>query len=133
MPQARIVEPAAPWIIRPAITPPPVLESAISTHDATKSPRPSRKKRRRPKTSPKDPEVTITAAPTSMYPVTAHWSCATGAPVSSLIAGSSMVTAEVFAFTTSADTQAAASTPIPALRATGGSSAAACALVKPGE
>src|SRR4029078_1770833 len=44
------------------------------------------------------------------------WSCATGAPVSLLIVGSRIVTAEVFAFTTSAETEAASSTPRPALR-----------------
>src|SRR5205809_896161 len=32
MPHARIVEPAAPWIIRPAMTPLPESERAISTH-----------------------------------------------------------------------------------------------------
>jgi hypothetical protein len=66
MPQARIVEPAAPWIIRPAITPPPVVESAIRTQDATNRNRPPRKIFRRPNTSPSAPEVTMTAAPTSM-------------------------------------------------------------------
>ena len=66
MPQARIVEPAAPWIIRPMITPAPCCESAMSTHDATNRTRPPVKMRRRPNTSPSAPEVTITAAPTSM-------------------------------------------------------------------
>jgi len=66
IPQARIVEPAAPWIIRPAMIPPPLSESAIRTQEAMKSPRPARKTRRRPSTSPSAPEVTITAAPTSM-------------------------------------------------------------------
>jgi hypothetical protein len=62
------------------------------------------------------PEVTITAAPTSEYPVTAHCSCATGAPTSSLIDGSRIVTADVFALTTSAEMHAAARTPRPAGR-----------------
>ncbi len=66
MPHARIVEPAAPWIMRPAITPPPLPTSAIRTHEATKRNRPARKTRRRPSTSPSAPAVTITAAPTSM-------------------------------------------------------------------
>ena len=39
--------------------------SAISTHDTTNSSRPSWKTRLRPKTSPSEPEVMITAAPTS--------------------------------------------------------------------
>ena len=65
MPQARIVEPAAPWIIRPAITPAPLVDSAISTHEATNSTRPPRNTLRRPNTSPSAPDVTITAAPTS--------------------------------------------------------------------
>ena len=64
-PQARIVAPAAPWIMRPAITTPPVLASAISTQETTNSARPSWKTRFRPKTSPSEPEVTMTAAPTS--------------------------------------------------------------------
>ena len=66
MPHARIVEPAAPWIIRPMITPTPCCESAISTQDATNRIRPNVKMRRRPNTSPRAPAVTITAAPTSM-------------------------------------------------------------------
>ena len=65
MPQARIVEPAAPWIMRPPTTPAPPVESAISTHEATNSTRPARNTLRRPSTSPSAPEVTITAAPTS--------------------------------------------------------------------
>ncbi len=66
IPQARIVEPAAPWIIRPAITPAAADEKAISAQETTKSTNPARKIRRRPKTSPSAPDVTITAAPTSM-------------------------------------------------------------------
>ena len=64
-PHARIVAPAAPWIMRPAITTPPVLDSAIKTQETTNSARPSWKTRFRPNTSPRAPEVTITAAPTS--------------------------------------------------------------------
>ena len=60
-----MVAPAAPWIIRPAITMPPVVDNAISTQDATNNSSPSWKIRFRPKTSPSDPEVMITAAPTS--------------------------------------------------------------------
>ena len=60
-----MVAPAAPWITRPAITMPPDWASAISTQEATNSSSPSWKTRLRPKTSPSDPEVTITAAPTS--------------------------------------------------------------------
>jgi hypothetical protein len=48
--------------------------------------------------------------------VTAHWSCATGASTSFEIDGSRIVTADVFALTTSAETHAAASTPFPASR-----------------
>ena len=48
--------------------------------------------------------------------MTAHCSCATGAPTSLLIVGSRIVTADVFAFTTSAEIDAAASTPSPAAR-----------------
>jgi hypothetical protein len=59
------VAPAAPCSIRPATTPAPAPESAISTDEATNSTRPPRNTRRRPKTSPSAPEVTITAAPTS--------------------------------------------------------------------
>ena len=65
MPHARIVAPAAPWMHRPAMTPTPSCESAMSTHDAMKRNRPPRKIRRRPNTSPSEPDVTITAAPTS--------------------------------------------------------------------
>ena len=64
-PQARIVAPAAPWISRPAITMPPDSASAISTHEITKSARPSWKTFLRPSTSPSEPDVMITAAPTS--------------------------------------------------------------------
>ena len=63
-PHARIVAPAAPWMSRPAITMPPDSASAIITHDTTKSSRPSWKIRLRPKTSPSEPDVMITAAPT---------------------------------------------------------------------
>ena len=44
-PQARIVEPAAPWIARPAITPHPLVDRAISTHETTKRIKPPRKRR----------------------------------------------------------------------------------------
>ena len=64
-PQARMVEPAAPWMNRPAMTAPPELESPMKTQETTKSASPSWNTRRRPKTSPSDPAVTITAAPTS--------------------------------------------------------------------
>ena len=60
-----MVEPAAPWIMRPAITMPPVDDNAMSTQDATNRSSPSWKIRLRPKTSPNDPAVMITAAPTS--------------------------------------------------------------------
>ena len=66
MPQASRVEPAAPWIIRPATTPAPLPDSEISAQEATNSTSPARNTRRRPSTSPSAPEVTITAAPTSM-------------------------------------------------------------------
>src|SRR3954469_12771470 len=65
MPQARIVAPEAPWIIRPPTTPAALVESAISAQEATNSARPPRNTLRRPSTSPSAPEVTITAAPTS--------------------------------------------------------------------
>ena len=64
-PHARMVAPAAPWMTRPAITIPPDSASAIITHEPTNSSRPSWKTRLRPKTSPSEPDVTITAAPTS--------------------------------------------------------------------
>ncbi len=64
-PQARMVAPAAPWMTRPAMTMPPDCASAISTQETTNSARPSWKTRLRPKTSPSEPEVMITAAPTS--------------------------------------------------------------------
>src|SRR3954465_15982823 len=54
----------------------------------------------------------ITAAPTSEYPVTAHCRASTDVPASSLMAGSRMLTAEVFALTTSVERQVAASTPL---------------------
>ena len=63
-PQARMVAPAAPWMNRPAITAPPELDSPMRTQDTTNSASPSWNTRRRPKTSPSDPDVTITAAPT---------------------------------------------------------------------
>ena len=65
IPQARIVEPAAPWIMRPPTTPAPLVDSAISTQEATNRTSPARNTLRRPSTSPSAPEVTITAAPTS--------------------------------------------------------------------
>ena len=71
---------------------------------------------RRPKTSPRAPDVTITAAPMREYPVTAHCRVATDVPVSWLIAGNRMLTADVLAFTTSVDTHVAAMTPAPARR-----------------
>ena len=64
-PQARIVAPAAPWTNRPAMTAPPDEDRPMKTHDTTKSSRPSWKIRLRPKTSPSEPDVTMTAAPTS--------------------------------------------------------------------
>ena len=63
-PQARIVAPAAPWMNRPAMTAPPEDDSAMRMHDTTKSTRPSWNTRLRPKTSPSEPDVTMTAAPT---------------------------------------------------------------------
>ena len=65
IPQARIVAPDAPWIIRPPTTPAAPVESAMSAQEAMKSPRPAMKTLRRPRTSPSAPAVTITAAPTS--------------------------------------------------------------------
>src|SRR4051812_19377214 len=65
MPQARIVAPDAPWIMRPATTPVPLVESAMNAHEATNSSRPAMNTLRRPSTSPSAPEVTMTAAPTS--------------------------------------------------------------------
>jgi hypothetical protein len=53
-----------------------------------------------------------------MYPVTAHCSVEIGAFRSLLIAGNRMVTADVFALTTNADTQAAIMTPRPACLST---------------
>ena len=46
--------------------------------------------------------------------MTAHCNSATGVPTSSLIDGSRMLTADVLALTTSAETHAAANTPVPA-------------------
>src|SRR3954447_18214030 len=65
MPQARIVAPEAPWIMRPPMTPPAPVDSAISTQEATNRASPARQIFRRPSTSPSAPDVTITAAPTS--------------------------------------------------------------------
>src|SRR5262249_52381769 len=65
MPQARIVAPDAPWIIRPTTTPAPVVDRAMNAHEAMNSARPARNTLRRPSTSPSAPDVTITAAPTS--------------------------------------------------------------------
>jgi hypothetical protein len=64
-PQASTVEPAAPWIARPVMTPAPVFTRAISTQEATNSSKAPTKTRRRPTMSPSTPPVTITAAPTS--------------------------------------------------------------------
>ena len=47
------------------ITPYPELDRAMKMHDATNNSRPSWKTRLRPKTSPSEPDVMITAAPTS--------------------------------------------------------------------
>ena len=105
-----MVAPAAPWMTRPAMTMPPDWASAISTHEATNNRSPPWKIRFRPNTSPRDPEVTITAAPTSEYPVTAHCRVSTEVPVSAEMAGSRMLTAEVFAFTTRVEMQVTAST-----------------------
>src|SRR6476469_2232499 len=110
-PHDRIVAPAAPWMKRPAITAPPEDDSAIRMQDATNSSSPSWNTRFRPKTSPSDPEVTMTAAPTREYPVTAHWRVVTSMPVSSLIAGNRMLTADVLAFTTRVDRHVTAKTP----------------------
>ena len=41
IPQARIVAPAAPWIRRPTMIPAPLVDSAISTHEAMKSSEPA--------------------------------------------------------------------------------------------
>src|SRR3954451_12948983 len=108
MPQARIVAPAATWLMRPPTTPAAPVDRAISTHEAMNSARPARNTLRRPRTSASAPEVTITAAPTTAEPVTAHWSWAIGAWTSSLIDGSRIVTADVLALTTSVETHAAA-------------------------
>ena len=66
IPQARIVAPAAPWISRPMMIPAPLVDSAMNTQEAMKRASPARKMRLRPNTSPSAPDVTITAAPTSM-------------------------------------------------------------------
>ena len=55
--------------------------------------------------------VSILLPAISEYPVTAHCSVVTLIPVSSLIAGSRMLTAEVLALTTSVERQVAARTP----------------------
>ena len=65
MPQARIVAPEAPWIMRPPTTPAALVDSAINAHEPMNSASPARNTLRRPSTSPSAPEVTITAAPTS--------------------------------------------------------------------
>ena len=65
MPQARMVAPAAPWMTRPAITWPPVWASPMSAQETTNRPSPPRKILRRPNTSPRAPDVTMTAAPMS--------------------------------------------------------------------
>jgi hypothetical protein len=122
-PPATIVEPAAPWTARPAITPNPLLDSAMSTQEAMNRIKPPMNVLRRPKTSPSAPDVTMKAAPTSEYPVTAHCSVLIGDPVSSLIDGSRMATAEVLALTTNVETQAAARTPAPAERSEGSAGA----------
>lgn len=111
IPQARIVAPEAPWMQRPAMTIRPSCASAIITHEAMNSASPMRNSRRRPNTSPSAPEVTIVAAPISEYPVTAHCRVSTDIPVSAEIAGSRMVTADVFALTTSVEMQVTSSTP----------------------
>src|SRR3954465_1934365 len=48
IPQARIVAPEAPWIMRPPTTPAAPVESAISAHEATNRKRPPRNTLRRP-------------------------------------------------------------------------------------
>ncbi len=103
--------PAAPWMTRPATTSPPVDARAIRAQEATNRARPPTNTRRRPKTSPIAPEVTIVAAPTSRYPVTAHCSRSSEASRSAPIEGSRMLTAEVLAFTTKVDRQLVPSTP----------------------
>ena len=113
-PEARIVEPAAPWMQRPRITPVCVSDRAISTQEAMNSSRPPMKILRRPNTSPNAPDVTMNAAPTNEYPVTAHCSVLTEALTSSAIAGSRIVTADVLALTTSVETHVATITPMPA-------------------
>src|SRR5262245_59346659 len=112
IPHARMVAPDAPWMQRPAMTPPPPCDSAIRTQEPTNSTKPPMKTRRRPKMSPSAPEVTMTAAPTREYPVTAHCSVATEVLVSALIAGSRIVTAEVLALTMSAEMQVTSRTPV---------------------
>ncbi len=54
--------------------------------------------------------MTITAAPTSEYPVTAHCRVSTEVPVSAEMAGKRMLTADVLAFTTSVEMQVTTST-----------------------
>jgi hypothetical protein len=65
MPQARMVDPAAPCIALPPMTPHSEVDRAIRTQDAMKRNSPPRKIFLRPKTSPRAPEVTMKAAPTS--------------------------------------------------------------------
>ena len=111
-PEARMVQPAAPWMQRPPITPTWVFDSAIRAQEPMNSNRPPMNTFRRPNTSPKAPDVTMNAAPTNEYPVTAHCSVLTDALTSSAIAGSRIVTADVLALTTNVDTQVATSTPV---------------------
>ena len=88
-----------------------MLDNAISTQDATNNSSPSWKIRFRPKTSSSDPEVMITAA----RPGSRRYGPLQGVtdmPVSWLILGSRMLTADVFALTTSVERQVAASTPV---------------------
>lgn len=84
----------------------------MSTHDATKSSRPSWKTRFRPNTSPSEPDVTMTAAPQASRRSPPTAACRPDGPVSSLMAGSRMLTAEVLALTTRVDKQVAARTPL---------------------
>ena len=62
--------------------------------------------------------------------MTAHWSWATGVPVSRLIVGSRIVTADVFALTTNAEIDAAARTPMPATRSPAPVAGAARSLIR---
>ena len=60
-----MVQPAAPWMQRPPITPTWVSDRAMRTHEPMNSNRPPRNTLRRPKTSPSAPDVTMNAAPTN--------------------------------------------------------------------